>query len=313
MGNSTKVAWLALAMGLASQLRADDEKSAAEAIAQAVPDTDIFLVQVDAGSKTLALDSIRNLTSRQGYDNQPAFLASGKVLLFSSIRDGLQSDVYRLDLTSGLQSRVTETPESEYSPTPVAAGGFSVVRVEIDGSQSLWLYSEEGQPVQRILPEVGNIGYHTWISGNRLALFLVEDPIRLVEMQLDSPQQRQWATSIGRSFPLDGNTGRLYAVQMDAESGPDLVSRDIASGQDWTVHAKVPEGAQDMAIGPDGDIWMAQGVRVLRLPRGAGQWRQVADFQQRLPGPIGRLAFSPDFSSLALVVTVPATEPDKQQ
>jgi len=307
------IAVLVAAAGLTSQLYADEERSAAEAIASAVPDTEIFLVQVDVAGRTVAPDTLRNLTSRLGYDNQPAFIAKGRALLFSSIRDGLQSDVYRLDTGTGTESRLTETAESEYSPTPLADGRFSVVRVESDGSQRLWLYSAEGKPLERLVPAVDNVGYHTWISGDRLALFLVEDPVRLVEAHLDSMDQRELAISVGRSFPMDKRSGRLYALQLRADSGADIVSRDMSGGDGWTVRGKAPDGSQDMATGPAGDIWMADGKRLLVLPEGESDWLLVADFGGRVPGPIGRLAFSSDFASLALVVTMPGEVLENQE
>jgi hypothetical protein len=68
-----------------------------------------------------------------------------------------------------------------------------------------------------------------------------------------------------------------------------------------------------MAIGPEADIWMADGKRLLVLPEGGSDWFLVADFGERVPGPIGRLAFSPDFASLALVVTVPGEVLENQE
>ena len=45
-----------------------------------------------------------------------AFLPDGSGLLFTSNRDGKQTDIYRYDIASARCHQVTRTPESEYSP-----------------------------------------------------------------------------------------------------------------------------------------------------------------------------------------------------
>ena len=129
--------------------------AAARDIASQVPDTDIFLLTIGADGEPEKA-SLRNLTHRVGYDNQPAFLPGGQALLFSAIGEDLQSDVYSLELTGGNLRQLTHTSESEYSPTPLADGGFSVVRVETDGAQQLWRYGEDRRPVERLLQQFNN-------------------------------------------------------------------------------------------------------------------------------------------------------------
>jgi Tol biopolymer transport system component len=80
-----------------------------------------------------------NITNSPGYDNQPSFAPDGGAIFFTSVRGGgTQTDIYRYDLASAAITRVTSTPESEYSPTVTPDGAhLSVIRVEADGAAQL--------------------------------------------------------------------------------------------------------------------------------------------------------------------------------
>jgi hypothetical protein len=274
--------------------------AAAEEIASQVPDTDIFLMRINAdGEPDVA--SLRNLTRRAGYDNQPAFLPAGGAILFSAIGDDLQSDIYRLELSEGALTRVTQTPESEYSPTPMAGGGFSVVRVESDGTQHLWRYSAEGAPLEMLEPDLGNVGYHHWLAEDRLALFLVAEPTELVLVRLDDGKVQPVAVDVGRSFSLNRESGSLYFLRSAREGAWELCSRNETNGE-IVVHINAPGNSQDMAIDKQGWIWMADGKTLWRWRPGQDHWSSVMDLNGRLPGSMTRLAFSGDASELAMVV-----------
>jgi Tol biopolymer transport system component len=284
------------------------EESAAEEIASQVPDTDIFMVSINAqGMPDTA--SLRNLTARPGYDNQPAFLPGGQQLIFSSIRADLQSDVYLLDIEQGGVRRLTETTQSEYSPTPRPGGGFSVVRVEEDGSQRLWVYNADGTPEEMLVSELDNVGYHLWLTDKSLALFLVDEPMKLVLGNTAGPGVRQLATDIGRSFARDPRTGMLYFLLSSGEGRWQLTGHDLASDLQVSL-LDTPGGSQDMALDREGRVWMASGAALWRWQPGQSEWEAVADFGEALGGTITRLTFNQDDSSLAMVVSMESRNPE---
>jgi len=278
--------------------------AAARDIASQVPDTDIFLLAIGADGEPEKA-SLRNLTHRDGYDNQPAFLPGGQSLLFSSIGEDLQSDVYRLDLANGNLLHLTHTSESEYSPTPLLDGGFSVVRVETDGSQQLWRYTDDGRPGERLLHQFDNVGYHRWLSPERLALFLVTEPVELVLATLGDVPVAPVATGIGRSFVQQPGSDRLYFLSELQDGRWQLRSREDGSGEIIT-YLDAPGQSQDMALDRQGRVWMASGTSLWRWQPGQDDWLAVIDFGNALPGAITRLALSEDDSNLAMVVSIPA-------
>ena len=94
------------------------------------PGTDIYLVGLTARDRRPQIvGAPQNLTKRSGYDNQPGFTRDGSAVLYTSIREDGQADIFRHDLASGTSTQVTRTPESEYSATVMPDGeAISVVR-----------------------------------------------------------------------------------------------------------------------------------------------------------------------------------------
>src|SRR5688500_10357338 len=129
--------------------------------AQAAPEPDIFLVSLSRTGGKLAVTGARNLTNRPGYDNQPNWSRDGRTLFFTSVREGEQADIYRIDPSGKADAvRVTLTsPESEYSATPMPGeDAISVIRVEKDSTQRLWsvpLNGSAGVPVLERIKPVG--------------------------------------------------------------------------------------------------------------------------------------------------------------
>jgi hypothetical protein len=148
--------------------------TAAPAIAQAPPDTEVFLASLSSVDGKLAIGPPINISNSPGYDNQPSFTPDGQAVLFASVRgqaarpaltavEGaasgaasvpsalLQTDIYRYEIASRRIRRVTHTPEGEYSPTVMPDGKhISVVRVEADGTQRLWRVLDNGPRASRL-------------------------------------------------------------------------------------------------------------------------------------------------------------------
>ena len=71
-------------------------------------------------------------------------------------------------------SQVTNTPESEYSPTVTPDGRhISVIRVESDGTQRLWQFTLDGREPTVLCPGIKPVGYHAWADASVLVLFVL--------------------------------------------------------------------------------------------------------------------------------------------
>jgi hypothetical protein len=277
------------------------------------PDTDIFVVPVKTVGGAWDFGEPANVTRRAGYDNQPSFLPDGRSLLFTSQRENDQTDIYRYDFRTGATTRVTSTPESEYSPTVMPGGKFfSVVRVEPDKTQRLWKFPLAGGPASIVLDNVKPVGYHLWLDPRTLALFVLGDEkagrpntLRLVTLKKDAPtavEESTLHTSVGRSLQrVPRRTDSFSFVHKIAPDDWLIKIVNVSAHQTELVTRTLP-GSEDLAWLPDGSILMAQDSRLFRFdtanPTG---WQQVADFSAAGLRHITRLALSPKADRLALV------------
>ncbi|HEX8072826.1 MAG TPA: hypothetical protein VF546_22965 [Pyrinomonadaceae bacterium] len=278
-----------------------------------IPDVDIFVVELTNRAGALAFGRPVNITSRAGYDNQPSFLPDGQSLLYTSQRDGRQTDIYRYDLQTGAHTQLTATPESEYSPTVMPAGKtFSVVRVEADKTQRLWQFPLAGGAAALTLENVKPVGYHLWLDARTLALFVLGEEathqphtLQLVTLAKDRPQAVEVSTlhvNIGRSLQRVPGRGQVFSFVHKVTPDNWVIKLvDVAAHKTTTLTQTLP-GSEDLTWLPDGSLLMARGAKLYRLdPARAPDWREAADFTAAGLTNITRLALSPRGDRLALV------------
>src|ERR1051325_1600827 len=179
-----------------------------------LPDTDIWLLKMKKKDTVFALSDAVNITNRAGYDNQPAFSPEGTYILYTSIRDDGQADIYKYDLKAKAITAFCNTPESEYSPTFTPDKKFiSTVRVEKDSAQRLWKFPLGGGPPELVMKNVDSIGYHCWINNDTVVMFILTDPFTLQLANVQTQQTTVVSDSIGKSlvrFRMIRSAGTLF-------------------------------------------------------------------------------------------------------
>lgn len=268
------------------------------------PATDIYVGRLAVRDGRIAMGQLRNITSRDGYDNQPHFTPDGQSVLYTSIREDGQADTYRFDLASGSLTRVTRTSESEYSPTIMPTGtSFSAVRVESDSTQRLWQFDLDGRPLGLVLEDVKPVGYHAWATESTVALYVLGPPSTLRMADLLTGRSEIIAESIGRSLhAVPGRRAISYVQQTpDAESW--IVELDLETMERERLVRTVP-GNEFHAWTPGGTLLMGSGSRLYQWTRGQGdEWVEVADLGSAGITGITRLAVSPNGDRIAIVAS----------
>ena len=265
------------------------------------PATDIFVIDLTTTpSGKLKLGQPLKITTWAGYNNQPSFLPDGKSILYTSIRDK-QADIYRYDLRTASTTQVTNTPESEYSPTLMPDEKFiSVVRVEADGTQRLWKFPLAGGSPSLILEKIKPVGYHLWVDNDTLALFVLGKPNTLQLVELRS----------GKAEVIADNPGRILR-RMPHENKFSFVHK--VSDQEWLIKTfdlktrsiatfiKTFPGVEDYAWTPSGVLLMANGSKVFARKKSDWAWVELADFGNAGLKNITRIAVSPKGDRIAVV------------
>jgi hypothetical protein len=281
----------------------------AAAQAQAPPDTEIYLAALSGSGDALAVDAPVNVTNSPGYDNQPFFMPDSSGILFTSNRGGRQTDVYRYDIGSKHTSGVTDTPESEYSPTVTPDGGISVIRVEADGTQRLWRFTESGTDPTVLLPDVKPVGYHAWSDAHTVVLFALGQPATLQIADTASGKTRVVARDVGRSLVRIPGTTHVSFVQREQHGDRVTLSireLDPASGAIAPLVQAVEGSAEaDCAWTPDGLLLMALGGKLYGWRRGSAGWTVIYDLAPLGLKSVSRLAVSGNGKWLAIVAAPP--------
>lgn len=264
---------------------------------------DIYLASLAMRGGVPTVGSPMNITDWAGYDNQPAFLGDGSGVLFTSVRDSAQADIYRYDIATRLLRRVTATaPESEYSATPIEGGrAVSVVRVERDSSQRLWRFPLDGGTPSVILERVKPVGYHAWADDHTLALFVLGSPNTLQVADTRTGTADTIATNIGRSLHRIPGSRRVSFVRKLSPTEWWIESLDVATRRVRRL-VRLPEGVEDYDWLPGGTLLCGRGGTMLWWAgRRGDDWRVIAELSGGGVNGITRLAVSPHGDRIAFV------------
>ena len=282
---------------------------AAVQTATSPPDTEIYLASLSMPAGQLTLGPPVNITGNPGYDNQPSFAPDGRSVLFTSIRGGTQTDIYRYDIAAGRVARVTNTPESEYSPTVTPdEAHISVIRVEADGTQRLWRFTIDGTQPELVLADVKPVGYHAWADDHTLALFVLGQPATLQIADSRTGKADSLVPGINRSIQRIPGGRTISFVQRipSSEQGgaPTLKINELdPASRRVTLLVNAVAGAReaDCAWTPDGMLLMADKDVLYGWRRGQADWSRLADLATLGLRGVSRLAVSPDGQRIALV------------
>ncbi|MDQ3070024.1 MAG: hypothetical protein M3R55_09885 [Acidobacteriota bacterium] len=269
---------------------------------QAPANTDVFLVSFTDPSAWKP-ESVTNISASPGYDNQPSFMRDSRSVIFTSNRDGRQSDIYRYWVADKKLTQLTETAESEYSPTVTPRGdGFTVIQVEADQTQRLWQFDLAGRAPRVVLADVKPVGYHAWVDPSIVMLFVLGQPATLQRAQPGSPTAEIVASGIGRSLVAIPGTRAVSFTTRD-EQGVWWIKRYDADTRAISTLVQAPEGAGEphCAWTRDGRLITAFGSLVFSWKVGQAGWTVAGDLGASAVKNISRLAVSPDGRWLAFV------------
>lgn len=274
--------------------------------AQAPSGTEIWLLDMSVSADKFTFQNAMNITSRDGYDNQPSFTPAGDAVLYTSIREDNQADIYRYDIVSKNTSRITRTTTSEYSPMVMPGGkSISVVMVEKDSAQRMWKFPIDGGEPAVLFPSIDSIGYYAWFSRKSAAMFILTKPFTLQLAHASKSGTQLLGRNIGRSIHSIRKGSRdliIYVYTPVNETSKYIVACDEKGKHDYLSPVKTLDGSEDIAVIDNRVIIMASGSKLYKYELWKDSiWHEIADLSPFGIENITRLAISADKKRIALV------------
>lgn len=266
-----------------------------------LPDTDIFLCSIKKTSIGYSFSKPENITNRIGYDNQPTFTPDGKKILFVSIFDSTQSDVYSYDIKSKQIKQFTKTSVSEYSPAYTPDNKYiSVVRVDTDSGQRFYKLPVNSIEKADLVKNTDSIGYACWLNDSMLTMFILGPSHTLQLLNIKTSERKLIASDIGRCMKLSGDKSKMYFILKSNEKEWYIYSMDC---KNFTLNrvTQTLHNSEDFAVMPDGTLFMGMESKLYRHdPLNENGWIEIGDFSGSLPG-FYRIAINENGTMLALV------------
>jgi hypothetical protein len=266
--------------------------------------TEILVFDLKMKKHKIIISNPKNITNREGYDNQPYFDSDLPMIYYSSFNDQDRADIKSYDYKTGETKSITQTSEREYSPTLTPdRTSLSCIIQRDNGAQDLGKYPVEGGEPSVIIDNM-TVGYHAWADNSHLALFILGDPHTLHYLRLPTKEDTILASNIGRSLHKIPGERAISFIQKNESMNWEIKKFNSESVAISTVAATLP-GREDIAWTSDGKIISSDGTKIYFLDTKRGnKWVEaiMPDDKNLLKG-ITRLAVNAKGDKLAMVVS----------
>jgi len=255
-------------------------------LAQAQPlvPVNLYAARIEWVGGSPRIGTPRKLTGDRGISSQPAYTPDGKSILFIGRRDSAnaQSDVYRIDLATGAETRITATPENENSPTVTPDGRLMVIRwipATLFREWGPWVYEMDGRPSKGVLPGPDTVGYYVRLDSVTFAMMRPKSrpAVSIFDSRSGTMIDHDWpvATLPPQIIPR----ARAISYTRTDSLGRNMIRRlDLATKKTSDI-APTVLGRTVHAWTPSGTLLMGKGNRVFALdPARGAVWREVAVF-----------------------------------
>ncbi|MEP7168987.1 MAG: hypothetical protein ABI855_06405 [Bacteroidota bacterium] len=282
-----------------------------------LPSTDIFLMNMSLKDGKYVFGKPLNITDRVGYDNQPSFLSTGKKILYSSIRDGKQTDIFIYNIKDSTTTQLIKSSNSEYSPVMMDDGNrITVVRVDDDKAQRLYylnLHEEEDEPIQ-VLNFQDSIAYYAWLDTSNIACAMLNGKIMDLEIfDIPSMQFIKLMSNVGRCMMNIPGTDE-FSFTMKTSDSTATIYRYNNKTSDMMPLCELPLHSEDYAFTSEGKVITGKDGKLLMYDSSTEkpEWIEIADFSKTI-GKFYRISVSPKGDKIALVAYEKEKEKDKEK
>ncbi len=270
------------------------------------PNTDVFLFDLKATYNSVELLNNRNISSNEGYDNQPSFLDSNTVL-YAGTRNG-QTDIVKYNINYDSKIFINHTEGGEYSPLKIPGkNAVSAVRLDKDGKQRLYTYDlRNGESTELVQDLV--FAYYTWHDEHTIVGAVIEESnLNLYAVNLSEGWSRKYATNVGRSFHKIPNSNLVSYISKENDVWQ-IKSINPNSGATRLI-ANTMSDVEDICWLNSRTILSGKESVLYKLTlRKDNNWKKVADLNSKGISKITRLATNPEATMLLIAGDINANK-----
>lgn len=267
------------------------------------PETEIFLLDLKLESDAMEISNAKNVTTRPGYDNQPYFTKNSESFVFSR-DDGYQTDIYEYDIAKQKAARLSQSDNTEFSPTPFMDG--TNLAFVTDRSNSIWYASRDDLDNPKWVfgknPIHEPIGYFSWNHDTGYILYWSQYGFS-VTLAHESKADVHYVS--GNAIPSTPHTipgtDKFSFVHRQANGEAWIKELDPVSKSIRPLTPIVGSNA-NYAWAPDGSIVMIEGSDLYRWQeKDPATWEKIADLTTQGIRKANRVAISPNGKRMAIV------------
>ena len=262
----------------------------------------IYTFDISPAYEGLELLNIQNVSSNEGYNNQPSF-QTDDFILYSSNNEG-QNDIAKFHVTYRVWEWLNTPTKngSEFSPqTFPSSNDVAAVRLDKDGLQRLYKYDSQSGNSTEIIPELQVAYFAFYTEKEMLATVLNGEKMDLGLIDLKNKSVDTLFRNAGRSLQKIPKTNSMSYSLVNEEGNLDLYLLDMDSKESFFI-TEMPIGIQDCVWLNDTQILIGSGNKLYMYDTlGEPEWNRVASLEEFGIKNITRMAISPNGKKLALV------------
>jgi dipeptidyl aminopeptidase/acylaminoacyl peptidase len=125
---------------------------------------EIFLFSIEKKDGKFTFTDGKNITNNPGYDNQPSFSLNGSSLLFTSNRNGKDTNIYEYFLADGKTNQITSSEDNEYTAKEFDGNTINFVREGRGQEMTVWKYDRQTKHESPALKNKESVAYYAFNS-----------------------------------------------------------------------------------------------------------------------------------------------------
>lgn len=265
------------------------------------PNPEIFLLSIEKNGDKFTFSGGKNITNNAGYDNQPSFTLDNRSILFTSNRNGKDTNIYEYSLADGKTEQITISEDNEYTAKDFDGKTLNFIREGSDQTMTIFKYDRATKQESKALKIKEPVAYYAFNSKGdalvwvRYAFFIhwvnTEKNINRFVTDYGQPSTPQLIPNTDNfSFIKRLPNDELWIYEFNPSNQairPIVQPKDAKLTYCWL---------------PDGTLLAGSGTKLFKFNEKTDKrWIEVADLASFGIKDIGRIAASSDGKNLALV------------